>query len=46
MVITAKILTNADRYKRIIIGQKGRKIKEIGQMARKELEQALIKKSS
>jgi len=44
MVITAKILTNADRYKRIIIGQKGRKIKEIGQMARKELEQALNKK--
>ncbi len=43
-VIEAKILTNADRYKRIIIGQKGRKIKEIGQMARKELEQAINKK--
>ncbi len=43
-VIEAKILTNADRYKRIIIGQKGNKIKEIGQMARKELEQAINKK--
>lgn len=40
-VITARILTNEDRYKRIIIGQRGRKIKEIGQMARKELEQAI-----
>ncbi|MBT4121163.1 MAG: GTPase Era [Candidatus Magasanikbacteria bacterium] len=44
MVITAKVLTNEDRYKKIIIGQKGRKIKEIGQMARKELEQAINKK--
>ncbi|MFH1946645.1 MAG: GTPase Era [Candidatus Magasanikbacteria bacterium] len=43
-VIEAKILTNADRYKRIIIGQKGHKIKEIGQLARKELEQAINKK--
>ncbi|MBU2542632.1 GTPase Era [Patescibacteria group bacterium] len=43
-VITAKILTNADRYKKIIIGQKGRKIKEIGKMARRELEQAINKK--
>lgn len=43
-VITAKILTNEDRYKRIIIGQKGKKIKEIGQMARKELEQAINRK--
>lgn len=43
-VIKARILTNEDRYKRIIIGQKGRKIKEIGQMARKELEQATNQK--
>ena len=43
-VIEAKILTNADRYKKIIIGKKGSKIKEIGQMARKELEQAINKK--
>ncbi|MEK7084192.1 MAG: GTPase Era [Patescibacteria group bacterium] len=44
LVITALILTNADRYKRIIIGQGGRKIKEIGQMARRELEAATDKK--
>lgn len=43
-VITARILTNQDRYKRIIIGKGGLKIKEIGQMARKELEQSLNKK--
>ncbi len=43
-VIKARILTNQERYKRIIIGQKGRKIKEIGQMARKELEQAINQK--
>lgn len=43
-VISATILTNEDRYKRIIIGKGGNKLKEIGQMARKELEQALNKK--
>ena len=43
-VIKARILTDEERYKRIIIGKKGYKIKEIGQMARKELEQALNKK--
>ena len=43
-VITARILTNEERYKKIIIGQKGHKIKEIGQMARKELEQATNRK--
>lgn len=43
-VIAARILTNADRYKRIIIGKKGHKIKEIGQMARRELEQATNQK--
>lgn len=43
-VIKARILTNADRYKKLIIGKGGHKIKEIGQMARKELEQALNKK--
>ncbi|MBT3817464.1 MAG: GTPase Era [Candidatus Magasanikbacteria bacterium] len=42
--ISARILTDEDRYKRIIIGSKGARIKEIGQMARKELEQALNKK--
>jgi len=43
-VITARILTDEERYKRIIIGKQGYKIKEIGQLARKELEQALNKK--
>lgn len=44
MVISARILTNAERYKRMIIGRKGQKIKELGQMARRELEQATNKK--
>ncbi len=43
-VISARILTNEERYKRMIIGARGSKIKEIGQMARKELEQATNKK--
>ncbi len=43
-VIEAHILTDEDRYKRMIIGKRATKIKEIGQMARKELEQALNKK--
>ncbi len=44
MVISARILTGAEKYKKIVIGRKGNKIKEIGKMARKELEQALNKK--
>ncbi len=43
-VIKARILTNQDRYKKMIIGRGGQKIKEIGKMARKELEQAINKK--
>lgn len=43
-VIQARILTTADRYKRMIIGKKGQMIKEIGQSARRELETALNKK--
>lgn len=43
-VITARVLTNAERYKKIIIGRKGQKIKEVGKMARRELEQATNKK--
>lgn len=43
-IIKARVLTDADRYKRMIIGKRGQKIKEIGQMARKELEAALNKK--
>lgn len=41
MYIAATIFTTDDRYKRIIIGQGGRGIKEIGQSARKELEGVL-----
>ena len=36
--IKATINTNADRYKKMIIGKNGKKIKEIGFNARKELE--------
>lgn len=44
IVIEARILTDAPRYKKMIIGYRGQKIKEVGQMARKELEQSLNKK--
>lgn len=44
MIISAKILTDAERYKKIIIGHRGQKIKEIGQIARKELETSINKK--
>lgn len=42
--IRARILTTQDRYKRMIIGSGGRKIKEMGGMARKEIELATNKK--
>lgn len=42
--IRARIITGADRYKKMIIGEKGRMIKEIGMAARKELETATNKK--
>lgn len=42
--IKAKIITMADRYKSMIIGEKGRMIKEIGMAARKELETATNQK--
>ena len=38
IVIKAVILTTAERYKKMIIGKGGKKIKEIGYNARKELE--------
>jgi GTP-binding protein Era len=38
ILIEAIIYTNSDRYKKIIIGKNGQKIKEIGYNARKELE--------
>jgi len=43
-VITARVLTNEDRYKKIIIGRNGARIKEFGQLARRELEQATNRK--
>ncbi len=43
LVIRAKIITSSDRYKKMIIGRGAQKIKEIGQIARKELEQAVDK---
>ena len=38
--IKGRIITDDDRYKKMIIGERGRMIKEIGQAARKELETA------
>jgi GTP-binding protein Era len=43
-VVSARILTTDVRYKKVIIGSAGTKIKEIGQMARRELEAATNKK--
>lgn len=42
--IRARILTTADKYKKMIIGKGGKMIKEIGSMARKELELATSRK--
>ncbi|PIV07983.1 hypothetical protein COS52_05120 [Candidatus Roizmanbacteria bacterium CG03_land_8_20_14_0_80_39_12] len=42
--VKARILTIEDRYKRMIIGAGGRKIKEIGSYARKEIALAIGKK--
>jgi GTPase len=44
LIIKARIVTSDDRYKRMIIGEKGRMVKEIGMAARKELETATKKK--
>lgn len=44
LYVKAKILTNADRYKSMIIGKNGKMIKEISMAARKELETAANKK--
>ncbi len=43
-VIKAMIYTYDKRYKKMIVGARGRAVKEIGIAARKELEQALNKK--
>ncbi|MCJ7740306.1 GTPase Era [Candidatus Microgenomates bacterium] len=42
--IKARIITSSDRYRRMIIGENGRMVKEIGMAARKELETATNKK--
>jgi len=42
--IAATVFTTEDRYKRMIIGQQGRGIKEIGQSTRKELEAVMESK--
>ena len=42
--IKARILTTNDRYKGMLIGKEGRKIKEIGSYARKEIALAINKK--
>lgn len=44
LVIHARILTTLKKYKAMLIGEGGHKIKDIGSMARRELEQALNKK--
>ncbi len=44
MYIKARILTNEDRYKKMLIGRHGEKIKEMGSMARTEIELAINKK--
>lgn len=38
VLVGARILTNAERYKKMIIGRDGLKVKQIGSHARKELE--------
>lgn len=38
LYIAARIITSADRYKRMIIGSQGHGVKEIGQSTRRELE--------
>lgn len=42
--IKARIVTSDDHYKKMIIGERGRMVKEIGMAARKELETATNKK--
>lgn len=44
MYIQARILTTADRYKKMLIGKGGEKIKDLGRLARKEIELAINKK--
>ena len=43
-VITANVFTYDSKYKNMLIGARGRALKEVGIAARKELEMALGKK--
>lgn len=43
MYIKARIVTTADRYKKMLIGKGGEKIKDLGRLARKEIELAINK---
>lgn len=42
--VKARLLTTNDRYKKMLIGREGRKIKEVGSYARKEIELVTNKK--
>jgi len=42
--IKARLLTTEDRYKRMLIGKNGSKIKELGRLARKEIELIINRK--
>lgn len=44
LYVKAKIITTNNRYKKMLIGKNGRKIKQIGSVSRKELELARDKK--
>lgn len=44
LYIAARILTTDDRYRKMLIGTGGKRIKEIGSLARKELEAAMNRK--
>ncbi|MBP9815651.1 GTPase Era [Candidatus Woesebacteria bacterium] len=44
LYVRARILTTTDKYKKMLIGEGGRRIKEIGSMSRKELETATNRK--
>jgi GTP-binding protein Era len=44
LYIAARILTTDDRYRKMLIGASGKRIKEIGSLTRKELETAMNRK--
>jgi GTP-binding protein Era len=44
LYIRARILTDSDRHKKMLIGAGGRRVKQIGMMTRRELEQVAAKK--